>query len=223
MPSWPQVLVYLPFLSETTAVIGLVITSALIVMLSDWRLSLLTLLVQYILANVLLVQYIHAEVALFKFIVGAMLCPVLFMSARRVLVGPEFTHRSRWKGGVRVWTSHEVFGVGLPFRFLAVVLVGLFVYGLLQRFALTDVPVYLNFAVYWLGFMGLLTMMLTGRPLKTGLGLLTFMTGFELYYVTIERGLVITGLLGVLHLMVALSLAYLILFQTAPNEQVRTK
>jgi hypothetical protein len=65
--------------------------------------------------------------------------------------------------------------------------------------------------------------MLTGRPLKTGLGLLTFMTGFELYYVTIERGLVITGLLGVLHLMVALSLAYLILFQTAPNEQVRTK
>ncbi len=31
MPTWPQVLVYLPFLSETTAVIGLMVTSSLIV------------------------------------------------------------------------------------------------------------------------------------------------------------------------------------------------
>lgn len=222
MPTWPEVLVFLPFVSETTAVVGLAITSALIVLLSDWRMSLLALLVQYVLANVLLIHFIHAEIALFKFIVGAMLCPVLFISARRVLGAPAM-RRIRWKGGVRVWAAHDVFGVGLPFRFLAVVLVGLMGYGLLQRFALAEVPAYLNFAVIWLCLMGLLTMMLTGRPLKSGTGLLTFLTGFELYYVTIERGLLITGLLGALHLMVAMALAYLIALQTPPAQEEKSQ
>jgi len=212
MPSWPEVLALMPFLSETTAVVGLVVTSSLIVLLRDWRLSILALLIQYTLANVLLVHFIPAEISLFKFIVGAMICPILFVSRRRVDEQVNSARRVRWKGGVRVWASHEVFGVGLPFRFLAVVLVGLIAYGFLQRLALHGVPPYLNFAVYWLGLMGLLTMMLTGRPFRAGLGLLTFMTGFELYYVAIERGLVVTGVMGALQLMLALSLAYLISF-----------
>lgn len=187
-------------------------TSSLIVLLRDWRLSTLALLVQYVLANVLLVHFIPAEVSLFKFIVGAMICPILFLSRRRVEQQAKSARSVRWKGGVRVWAPHEVFGVGLPFRFLAVVMVGLIAYGFLQRLALSGVPPYLNFAVYWLGLMGLLIMMLTGRPFRAGLGLLTFMTGFELYYVTIERGLVVTGLMGVMQLMLALSLAYLIGF-----------
>ena len=219
MPSLPEVLVLLSFLSETSAVIGLVVTSSLIVLLRDWRLSLLALLVQYLLAAVLLIHFIHAEVALFKFIVGAMICPVLFLSARRAEGDMAGKRRTGWKGGVRVWVPRDVFGVGLPFRFLAVILVGLLVYGFLQRCALADVPSYLNFAVYWLGLMGLLTMMLTGRPLKVGLGLLTFMTAFELYYVTIERGLLVTGMLGVLHLIVALALAYLIALQSPARDE----
>ena len=216
MPSWSEVLVLLPFFSETSAVMGLVVTSTLIVLLRDWRLSIILLLIQYIFANVLLIHFIPAEVALFKFIVGAMICPILFLSMSRVERESVTTRHIRWKGGVRVWTQRGVFGVGFPFRLLTVVLVGLITYALLQRFALNGVSLPLNLAIYWLGLMGLLIMTLTGRPLKVGLGLLTFLTAFELYYVTIERGLIVTGLMGVLHLMVALSLAYLIVIRTRP-------
>lgn len=216
MPSWSEVLVLLPFFSETSAVVGLVVTSTLLVLLRDWRLSIILLLIQYIFANVLLIHFVPAEVALFKFIVGAMVCLVLFLSARRAEREAAPPRRIRWKGGVRVWTQRDVFGVGFPFRLLTVVLVGLITYAFLQRFTLNGVSLPLNFAIYWLGLIGVLIMTLTGRPLKVGVGLFTIMTAFELYYVTIERGLIVTGLMGVLHLMVALSLAYLIVMRTGP-------
>jgi len=213
MPSWPEILVLLPFLSETTAVVGLVGTSALIVLLYDWRLSVLVLLVQYILANVLLIHFIPAEMALFKFIVGAMICTVLFMSIRRAEKEAVAPRRTRWKRGVRVWAHHEVFSVGLPFRFLTVLLIGLVAYTLLETIPLEGIPPHLNFAVYWLALMGFLVMILSSRPWKVGLGLLTFLTAFELYYVTMEQGLVVTALLGVFLMTVVLSLAYLIIMR----------
>jgi len=216
MPSWSEVLVILPFFSETSAVVGLIVTSTLIVLLGDWRLSIILLLIQYVFANVLLIHFVPAEVALFKFIVGAMVCLILFLSMRRTARESVPSWHIRWKGGVRVWTQRDVFGVGFPFRLLTVVLAGLITYAFLQRFALNSVSLPLNFAIYWLGLIGLLIMTLSGRPLKVGLGLLTFLTAFELYYVTIERGLVVTGLMGVLHLMVALALAYLIVIRTGP-------
>lgn len=213
MPSWSQVLVILPFLSETTAVVGLTGTSALLVLLYDWRLSLLILLLQYILANVLLIHFIPAEIALFKFIIGAMVCTVLFLSVRRAEAEATAPRSTRWKGGVRVWAHHEVFSVGLPFRLLTVVLLGLVVHTLLQRSPLQGVPPHLNFAIYWLGLVGLLIMMLSARPWKVGLGLLTFLTAFELYYVTLERGLFVTAMLGVLQMTIVLSLGYLIMMR----------
>lgn len=216
MPSWSEILVLLPFFSESTAAVGLIVTSTLIVLLHDWRLSIILLLIQYVFANVLLIHFIPAEVALFKFIVGAMICPVLFMSVRGGRRTSATVRYTRWKAGVRVWTQRDVFGVGFPFRLMAVVLVALIIYALLQRLPLSGVSFPLNLAIYWLGLIGLLIMTLTGRPLRVGLGLLTFMTGFELYYVTIERGLIVTGLMGALHLMVALSLAYLIVMQAGP-------
>jgi hypothetical protein len=219
MPSWSEVLVLLPFFSETSAVLGLVVTSTLIALLRDWRFSILILLVQYVLANVLLIHFVPAEIALFKFIVGAMICLILFVSARRAEKQSVLRRHIRWKGGVRVWAQPEVFGTGFPFRLLAVVLMGLIVFAFLQRFSLNGVSLFLNFAIYWLSLNGLLIMMLTGRPLKAGVGLLTFVTAFELYHVTVERGLVVTGLIGVLHLMVALSLAYLIIIRTVPVEE----
>lgn len=213
MPSWSEVLVLLPFFSETTAVVGLVVTSTLIVLLYDWRFSILVLLLQYIFANVLLIHFIPAEIALFKFIVGAMICTVLFMSVRHAEAAIAVPRHIRWKGRVRVWAHHDVFSVGLPFRLLTAVLIGLITYTLLGKIPLKGVPLHLNFAVYWLGLIGLFIMMLSARPWKVGLGLLTFMTAFELYYVTLERGLVVTALMGVVHLVIALSLAYLIIMR----------
>jgi hypothetical protein len=43
-----------------------------------------------------------------------------------------------------------------------------------------------------------------------GLGLLTILAGFELMYTPIEPTLVVVGLLGVVNLLIALTLSYLI-------------
>lgn len=213
MPSWSEVLILLPYFSETTAVVSLVVTSTLIVLLYDWRLSILVLLLQYLFVNMLLIHFIPAEIALFKFIVGAMICTILFTGVRRTEAEIATPRHVRWKGRVRVWAHHDVFSVGLPFRLLTAVLIGLIAYTLLQKIPMRGVPAHLNFAIYWLGLTGLLIMMLSVRPWKVGLGLLTFITAFELYYVTIERGLVVTALMGVFHLVIALSLAYLIIMR----------
>ena len=67
----------------------------------------------------------------------------------------------------------------------------------------------LCFACYWLALVGLLVMILTAEPLKAGLGLLTFMAGFELFYAALESSLSVVGLLGIVNLFMALAIAYL--------------
>jgi len=67
----------------------------------------------------------------------------------------------------------------------------------------------IGFACYWLALIGLLAMILTAEPLKAGLGLLTFMAGFELFYAALESGLSVFGFLGIVNLFMALAIAYL--------------
>ena len=57
--------------------------------------------------------------------------------------------------------------------------------------------------------MGLVTFSLTGEPLKAGMGLLTFMTGFELFYHAIEHSIAMLVVLSIADLIIALSIAYL--------------
>ena len=53
-----------------------------------------------------------------------------------------------------------------------------------------------NTAVFWLILAGLTTLTLTEDPLKVGHGLFTALTGFELYYATVEKSPVAHGALG---------------------------
>jgi hypothetical protein len=102
-----------------------------------------------------------------------------------------------------------VFPVSLPFRLLAVVLTGLATSSLLSSYPLPEVPRDIGFVCYWLALIGLLAMILTVEPLKAGLGLLTFMAGFELFYAALESSLSVVGLLGIVNLLIALAIAYL--------------
>jgi len=56
---------------------------------------------------------------------------------------------------------------------------------------------------------GLLILILTEDPLKIGQGLLTAIIGFELWYTTLERSLLIVGLWGAVNLLLALAIGYL--------------
>jgi uncharacterized MnhB-related membrane protein len=200
-----EVIARLSFLTASSAVVGLVVTASLIIIVRDWRVSLAALLAQYLLTGFLLTRLIPPEVATVKTLIGALICPILYLTARRVRWG-----RQRSNNDVSTLpTGWEVFPVGLPFRLLAVVLVGLVASSLLNSYPLPEVPRDIGFACYWLALMGLLAMILTAEPLKAGLGLLTFMAGFELFYAALESSLSVVGLLGIVNLFMALAMAYL--------------
>ncbi len=190
MPTLSEVIVRLSFLKGSPAIASLVVTASLIIVVRDWRVSLAALLAQYLLVGFLLTRLIPPEVATVKTLVGALICSILYLTARRVHWGEQ-----RGKDGSSLpSTGREVFLVGLPFRLLAVVLTGLVASSLLNSYPLPEVPKDIGFACYWLALMGLLAMILTTKPLKAGLGLLTFMAGFELFYTALESGLSVVWL-----------------------------
>jgi hypothetical protein len=205
VPTLSEVIARLSFLTASPAVVSLVVTASLIVVVRDWHISLTALLAQYLLVGFLLTRLIPPEVATVKTLVGALTCLILYLTARRVRWGRQRDNDE----ASTLPTVWEVFSVGLPFRLLAVVLMGLVASSLLNSYPLPEVPRDMGFACYWLILTGLLAMILTAEPLKSGLGLLTFMAGFELFYAALESSLSVAGLLGVVNLFMALAIAYL--------------
>jgi len=213
MPTLPHVLAKLSFLTTTPAIIGLLVTASLIVVIRDWRLSLAALLGQYVLVGLLLTRLIQPQVALTKVLIGDLVCVVLYLTARLVsqdekgsALGQEDADDSRsLLHAIRKETSAADFA----FRLLAALFVGWAVYSLSRRYPLPEVPSDIGFACYWLASLGLLALMLTEEPLKAGMGLLTLITGFELFYSALEHSLSMAGFLGIANFLIALAIAYL--------------
>jgi hypothetical protein len=67
-----------------------------------------------------------------------------------------------------------------------------------------------NGAIIGLVAFGLIGMSLTTEPLKAGLGLLTFMTGFELFYSSLEQSVAMLVMLAASNLILALAISYLV-------------
>lgn len=223
MPSVAQILEFLSLLSTTQIIVGLICTASVIALIKDWRLSLSALFIQYALVGLLLSRAIYPPVAWLKVLVGGVACLILYLTARHVRWGSDYLPPDRVKGRAKradeppsplfIW---EIFPMSFPFRLFAVVLAALGTYGLLRSYPLAEVSTEVNITCYWLAIMGLLTLMLAKGPFKGGLGLLTFESGFETLYTTLEGGLSVTGLLGIVNILIALAIAYLTVVQVAP-------
>jgi len=101
-----------------------------------------------------------------------------------------------------------------------VVLLMIFVTTILSNtFALPGLAPDINTAVYWLFLIGLVTLSLTEDPMRAGHGLFTMLTGFDLFYATIERSLMITGMWGAANLLLALAIGYLTIVRGAGPEE----
>ena len=99
-----------------------------------------------------------------------------------------------------------------PFRLFLALMIIFSAWGLAQRtgFQLPAVPDHINLAVFALVALGLVGVSLTTEPLKAGMGILTFFTGFELFYSAIEQSVAMLALLAVANLTIALVIAYLV-------------
>jgi hypothetical protein len=202
--------------------IGLLITSALLVILVNWRLLILVLGAQYILVGLLLSRAVPIELGMVKALVGVMICPVLYITARRVKWGHlEDDEIEDEKPKSRLaW----LIGPGLPMR-LIIALTGVVLsLSLASRNPLSItgealVSRDLTIGTFALLLLGLLNMAMNENPLKVGLGLLSLLAGFELFYTVVEPTLTIVGLLGLTNLIIALAISYLtIAWATHPHE-----
>jgi hypothetical protein len=187
-------------------------TAGVVVVIKDWRASLLAMVTQYVIVGLLLMSAIRMELALIKTLVGALLCLILYMTARRVAWGrpPRQTREAEAEGqDAQPPIPHWTLPTELPFRFLAALLVMVAAYRGASAFPLPDVNQAISLGAYTLAALGLLAMGLTDEPLKAGLGLLTFVSAFELFYTVLEPSLIVIGFLGLANFLIALAIAYL--------------
>lgn len=203
MPTLYQLLDQLGPITRELAILGLFVTGALIVLVADWRASLLALLGQYLLVGLILSRLVLPEVALIKVLVGALVCPMLYLAARQAGWGANQNPRST--SAVR-----DIFPAGLAFRVLAVTLIALLTIALSQSYPLPVIPPDVGLGSYWLMLVGLLILVLTEHPVKAGQGLLTGIVGFELLYTSIERSLAMVWMWAVVNLLLTLAIAYLV-------------
>ena len=237
MPTLPELLDQLQFITYETALLGLFITAGLILIGRDWRLLILALLTQYILVGIILSRLVQPDIAVLKILIGAFICPILFLSARQVAATPlsvEAMLPEQIGSSHPGWRERLSFGkfftgstgrhtfaeTGFYFRLVLAFLLILITTTLSRSFPLPGLAPAFTTAVYWLALAGLVTLTLTEVPIKAGIGLFTVLTGFGLYYATLESSLLLTGLLGSVNLMLALSLGYLIVVRgTGPEER----
>ncbi len=235
MPTLPELLRQLQFITYETTLLGLFITAGLILVGRDWRLLIMALLTQYILVGIMLSRLVQPDIAVLQILIGAFICPILFLSARQVAATPlsvEAMLPEQVRNSHPGWRQKLAFGkfltnsedrnafveTGFYFRLILVFLLILITTTLSRTFPLPGLAPAITTAVYWLVLAGLVTLSLTETPIKAGIGLFTVLAGFGLYYTTLESSLLLTGLLGSVNLMLALSLGYLIVVRgTGPE------
>ncbi len=193
---------------------GLLMAAAIAFLTSDWRLSLTALLVQYLLVGAALASAIRTEVAIVKILVGVLVVSILYITARRTqdVRGPF----DRAQADVRVLGVEFRLAagpLGLPVRFLVVILAVLAILRLFQSYDLPFIDTSTALAAAWLALLGLIGLLLSDHPLRTAIALLTILAGFDLVYAQLETSLAVVGFWGALLILTALGFAYLAIAQ----------
>jgi hypothetical protein len=203
-------------LSAWPALMALMITSSIIVISRDWRFGLWAFLVQYVIVSVVHLRMLPLELALVKLITGVLVCPMIYWAAR--WVESERAHRAEIERQRIAQQGGEVPLPPLPwpvrptnwiFRVLAMLLLGLVLVSVSRSFVLPLVERDIGAVCVWLWLVGFLILILTSEPLHAGMGLLTAIAGFGLFFDALSPGIVGIGVLAVIDLLIGLAVSYL--------------
>lgn len=207
------------FLAGLPALVGLFLTAATIFVTSNWRLSLGALMVQYFLLGVTLSRFLQAELSIVRVLVGILVVPILYLTARQIheAQDPEQTTRRGFHFlGLSVgWDAGPL---GLPVRLFVLLLVALAYVRFLPNYQalLSDLvvggpalPSDVIMISLWLVSVGLAGLALSGDALRVAPALLTVLAGFEVVYAGLQTDPAVVGLFGALTLLTALAFSYL--------------
>lgn len=216
IPNILEFLGYLDFLRGSLSAYIILVTAAIIFIVRDWRWSLVALTIQYLIVGLLFSDVLDPQLAFMKVIVGLFICLIIYFTARQVNWGrlPDDVTEAeavqlREERLLRL--GPYMLPTDTPFRIFFALMVIIAVWTLAQQSAyrLPIVPDHFNLAVFALVGLGLVNLSFTSEPLKAGMGLLTFLTGFELYYSGLEQSVLMLAFLAVANLTVVLVVSYL--------------
>jgi len=207
MPTLADLLSRISFLSAMPAVVGILLTGIVLVVSREWHLDVLALILQYFCVVLLLSRLTQIEVAAVKGLIGWMICMVFYLTERRAgeteqdsmdkSIEPSAQSR-RWMISARA-----------SFSLLASLMTTVVAYTAALRIPLPEVPDDISLACYLLAGLGLLMAGMSQSPIRIAMGLLTFLSGFDLFFVVLEPSLAVAGLLGVVSFLVALTASFL--------------
>lgn len=186
------------------AVVLLVITSTALLLVRDWRWSIVILAVQYLGMFVLILQHWPIGMASVKVVAGWMAAAILGMT-RSGIANEDIHAENFWPRG----RLFRIFAAAIILLIVAVVTPSVD-----NIMADAGFPV-TNGSLLLIG-MGLLHLGITARILPVTIGLMTVLAGFEILYASVEGSVLVAALLAVINLGLALVGSYLML---ASNEQ----
>ncbi|MCI0552958.1 MAG: hypothetical protein L0287_18560 [Anaerolineae bacterium] len=181
------------------AVLMILVTSVGLLLVRDWRLSIIFLAVQYLGMFILILQHWPLGMASVKVVAGWMAAAILGMT-RSGLSTQGFDEESIWPRG-------------RLFRLFAAGIVGLIVPAVTP--SVSTIMADAGFAVtggsLLLIGMGLLHLGITVSILRVTIGLMTVLSGFEIIYSAVEGSVLVAALLAIINLGLALAGSYLLI------------
>lgn len=184
------------------AVILLVVTSVILVLGLDWRLSLGALGFQYVGVFILVGITWPQEMAVIKLVSGWIAAAVLGMELVNLSADQDFQPRGP-----------------LSSQMFKLILAGMVGFAILSfgpqvaRWMLQISYEQILGGLFLIG-MGLLHLGISNHPFRVSIGLLTFLSGFEIIYATIETSALVAGFLAVFSLGIALIGSYMMIAPT---------
>jgi hypothetical protein len=189
-------------------VLLLLITSTGLILVRDWRWSIILLAVQYLGMFLLTLQHWPLGMASVKLVAGWMSAAILGMT-RSSFPSQEIDEQGFWPRG-------------RLFRLFAVGMVLLIVSAMIQPVdtIMADAGYAVTAGSLILIGMGLLHLGITSYILRVVIGLMTVLSGFEILYAAVEGSILVAALLATINLGLALVGAYLLIAQNNA-EQVK--
>ena len=195
------------FLSAMPAVLGILLTGTILVVSREWHLLVLALILQYFCVVLLLTRLVQVEVAAVKGLIGWMICMVFYLTERRA---GEVERRSTDESAqTSIQTRRWMMSARASFSLLAALMTTVVAYTAALRIPLPEIPADISLACYLLVGLGLLLVGISQSPIHIAMGLLTFLSGFDLFFVALEPSLAVAGLLGLVSFLVALTTSFL--------------
>lgn len=188
------------------AVIMILVTSVGLLMVRDWRWSIILLAVQYLGMFILTLQHWPLGMASVKVVAGWMSAAILGMT-RSGLPTQNFDEQGLWPRG----RLFRLFAAGMILMIVAATTRGVDTIMADAGYAVTGGSLLL------IG-MGLLHLGITSYILRVVIGLMTVLSGFEVLYSAVEGSILVAAMLAVINLGLALVGAYLLVAENTHPE-----